>query len=166
MREDPVTTKQFAPPTVERREQLPVAGIGRRLPVNDFAGIPSLWQDFHAYDNVIPAQRGRTAYGVVSDMSASGDSYRYLAGVEVAVGAEVREPLRRITLPAGRWATFIHRGHITTIASTIRAIFGHALPAAGLVPRDNPDLLEVYRESFDPWSGVGGLELWVPICGQ
>lgn len=92
-------------------------------------------------------------------MSANGDSHVYLAGVEVAADTEVREPLRRITLPARIWATFTRRGHITTIMSTVHAIFAEALPAAGLVPSDDPDLLEVYPETFDPWSGLGGVEL-------
>lgn len=163
MRVDSAATRPLTPPAVLRRDRLSIAGIGRRLPVDDFAGIPSLWQEFHAFDNAIPEQRDRTAYGVVSDMSASGESYRYLAGVEVPVGTEVREPLQVITVPARRWAMVTHREHITTITSTIQAIFTEALHAAGLVPGEDPDLLEVYRETFDPWSGLGGVELWVPL---
>ncbi|RYB88565.1 AraC family transcriptional regulator [Nocardioides glacieisoli] len=163
MREDPAVLHRLAPPTVRRREQLLVAGISRRFPVDDFAGIPSLWQDLRAFDDVIPGQLGSTRYGVINDMSAGGADYMYLGGVEVAAGTEVHHPLSRIALPAGRWATFTHAGHITTIASTIRAIFVEALPAAGLTPQDAPDLLEIYPETFDPRSGLGGVELSVPL---
>lgn len=103
MREDPPASHRPAPPTVRRRTQLPVAGISRRFPVDDFAGIPSLWQDLRAFDGVIPGQRGTTRYGVISDMSAGGADYRYLGGVEVAADAEVHGPLSRTTLPAGPW---------------------------------------------------------------
>lgn len=163
MREDPVALHRIAPPTVVRREQLPVAGISRRFPVDDFACIPSLWQDLRAFDDAIPGQRGTTRYGVISNMSAGGTDYRYLAGVEIAASTEVHDPLSRTTLPAGRWATFTHAGHITTVTSTLRAIFVQALPAAGLTPHDTPDLLEIYPETFDPRSGLGGVELSVPL---
>jgi AraC family transcriptional regulator len=41
-------------------------------------------------------------------------------------------------------------------------VFGHALPAAGLAAGDMPDVLERYGESFDPRTGNGGFEIWVP----
>lgn len=165
MREDPEVTGRLPPPVVVRHAELHLAGIGRRFPVSDLAGIPSIWQELHTHDGAIPGRRGRTAYGVVSDMSAAGADYQYLAGVEVVPGTDVRKPLQRIVLPAQRWAVFQHRGHITTIAGTVRRIFARALPEAGLTPGDTPDLLEVYPESFDPWSGTGGLELWLPLRG-
>lgn len=163
---DPAASHRLGPPTVVRREPVVIAGISRRFPVKDFAGIPSLWQEFGAFDNAIPEQQGREAFGVVTDMSLNGDDYRYLAGVHVAADAHVREPLRRIKLPAGRWAMFTHTGHVSTIMSTIYTIFGEALPAAGLNPGEDPDLLEVYPETFDPWSGQGGIQLWVPLLAR
>lgn len=163
MRENPAAPHRLGPPSVVRREQMVIAGISQRFPVQDFAGIPSLWQEFRAFDNVIPEQQGHAAFGVVSDMSVSGADYMYLAGAQVAVGANVHEPLQRITLPARRWAMFTHTGHVTTILGTIHAIFAQALPAAGLSPGEDPDLLEVYPETFDPWTGQGGVELWVPL---
>lgn len=164
MREDPDVTGRLPPPAIVRHGELHLVGVGRRFPVDDLAGIPSVWQDLRAYDDAIPGRRGRTAYGVVGDMSAGADSYLYLAGVEVAPAADVRKPLRHIVLPAQHWAVFPHAGHITTIASTVQRIFAQALAEAGLTPGDTPDLLEVYPESFDPWTGTGGLQLWVPLA--
>lgn len=166
MRQDPAATRRLRPPTVVRHERMVIAGIGRRFPVEDFAGIPSLWQEFRAFDNTIPEQQGHRAFGVVSDMSTNGSDYRYVAGVQVTAGANTHEPLQRITLPAQRWAMFTHTGHITTIISTIHAIFAEALPTARLSPGENPDLLEVYPETFDPSTGRGGVELWVPLLEQ
>jgi AraC family transcriptional regulator len=68
-----------------------------------------------------------------------------------------------IRVPAQRWAVFRHGGQITTIASLIDQVFGQALPSAGLATADEPDLLERYDESFDPHTGQGGFEIWVPL---
>lgn len=122
------------------------------------------WSSRCAWIQPRPARSHRRPSSAASSATCQrGDSYRYLAGVEVSVGATVREPLQVIRVPARSWAMVTHREHITTITSTIQAVFAEALPAAGLVPGDDPDLLEVYRETFDPWSGLGGVELWVPL---
>ncbi len=163
LREDPETSASLPRPAIVRRSALQLAGINRRFPIDDFAGIPSLWQELHAYDGAIPGRCGHLAYGVVSDMSAAGNSYRYLAGVEVAPESEPRRPLHHLTLPAQRWAIITHHGHITTITDTVRKTFAQALPDAGLTPATEPDLLEVYTEAFDPWTGTGGLQVWVPL---
>jgi AraC family transcriptional regulator len=42
-------------------------------------------------------------------------------------------------------------------------VFVKALPAAGLAAGDMPDLLERYGESFNPWTGAGWFEIWVPV---
>ncbi len=54
MREDPDVTGRLPPPAIGRHGELHLAGVGRRFPVDDLAGIPSLWQDLRAYDDAIP----------------------------------------------------------------------------------------------------------------
>ena len=163
MREDPKLRISLPPPRTEKRGPLLIAGLGRRFAMTDFAGIPALWQEFRPHMGAIPRQKGRAAYGLVARTAADGDSYFYLAGVEVSDLSDLDDGFTGIRLPAQRWAIFTHRRHVTTIVSTIDAIFNDALPAAGLSPGDMPDLLECYGESFDPHTGYGGFEIWAPV---
>jgi AraC family transcriptional regulator len=163
LREDPVVPVHLPPPRLVSLGPLLIAGIGRRFADDDFAGIPALWQAFHPYLGAIPGQKGQTAYGLVAGTAAAGGTYFYLAGVEVSDLADLDSSFTGMRLPAQRWAVFPHEGHVTTIASTIHAVFAQALPAAGLTAGDMPDLLERYDGRFNPWTGAGGLEIWVPV---
>jgi AraC family transcriptional regulator len=163
LREDPRVQVDLPPPRFETPGPLSIAGLGRRFPSNDMAGIPALWQAFQPYIGAIHGQRGAAAYGLAGRMAADGDSFFYLAGVEVADLSDLDDGFTGIRLPAQRWAVFSHTGHVTTIASTIDTIFAEALPAAGLTHGEMPDLLERYDEGFDPRSGEGGFEIWVPV---
>jgi AraC family transcriptional regulator len=163
LREDPAVLVRLPPPRLVSLGPLLIAGLGRRFARDDFAGIPALWQEVHPHLGEIPGQKGSTAYGLFANVAAQGDTYVYLAGVEVSAFSDLDSNFTRIRLPTQRWAVFPHEGHITTIASTIHAVFAQALPASGLAPGDTPDLLERYGASFDSQTGEGGLEIWVPV---
>ena len=163
MRDDPKVRVNLPPPRIATRGPLLLAGLGRRFAINDLAGIPALWQELNPHLGFIPGQKGAVAYGLAARMSADGESLFYLAGVEVKDLSDLGDGFTGIRLPAQRWAIFSHRDHVTTIASTIDAIFVEALPAAGLRHGDMPDVLERYGENFDPRTGEGGFEIWVPV---
>ncbi|PLP56748.1 AraC family transcriptional regulator [Mesorhizobium loti] len=162
LREDPNVTVRLPLPRVETPGPLLIAGIGRRFACDDLAGIPALWQEFAPHLDTIPGRRSTAAYGLVTGAGVD-DSYFYLAGVEVRDVDDLDAGLTGIRLPAQRWAVSRQDGHITTISATIHAIFSQALPEAGLTPGDIPDLLERYGEDFDPVTGTGGFEIWIPV---
>lgn len=162
LREDPKVSVSLPPPRIETPGPLLIAGLGRRFASDDFAGIPALWQEFTPHLGAIPGQKGKATYGLVTGVGA-GDGYFYLAGVEMRTLADLDGTFTGIRLPAQRWAAFRHAGHVTTIAATIHAVFTQALPAGGLIPGDMPDLIERYGEGFDPVTGAGGFEIWVPV---
>jgi AraC family transcriptional regulator len=163
MREDPKVVVDLPSPRLETRGPLLIAGLGRRFPVNDLAGIPALWQELHPHLGYVPGQKGAVAYGLAARLAADGESLFYLAGVEVHDLSDLDDGFTGLKLPAQRWAVFPHCGHVTTIGSTIDAIFGEALPAAGLKHGDMPDLLERYDTNFSSQTGAGGFEIWVPV---
>jgi len=163
LREDPKLDVDLPPPRLETLGPLVIAGLGRRFAVDDLAGIPALWQELRPHLGFIPGQKGTIAYGLAARMAADGESLFYLAGVEVSDLSDLDDGFTGIKLPAQRWAVFPHRGHVTTIASTIDAIFSEALPAAGLKHGDMPDLLERYDANFSPQTGAGGFEIWAPV---
>ena len=54
------------------------------------------------------------------------------------------------------------REHISTIRRTVNTIWNHWLPASGMKAADAPNF-ERYDEKFDPLTGNGGLEIWIPV---
>jgi len=74
-----------------------------------------------------------------------------------------------LQLPARRYAIFAHRGHVSTLQQTIAAIFSQWLPQSG--QRVTPPaagalgFIERYGEGFNPQSGRGDIEVWLPLAG-
>jgi AraC family transcriptional regulator len=59
---------------------------------------------------------------------------------------------------------FTHRKHFSSIPKTIEAIWNKWLPNSGYTPAESPSF-ERYTEEYDPKTGTGGTEIWVPIKG-
>jgi AraC family transcriptional regulator len=57
---------------------------------------------------------------------------------------------------------FTHADHISTIRRTVNTIWNRWLPQSGMKVADAPNF-ERYDERFDASTGVGGLEIWVPV---
>ena len=65
-------------------------------------------------------------------------------------------------LPAREYAVFTHRDHVSTIDTTIDKIWNEWVPQAGLKVASAP-CFERYGEEFDPQTGMGGMEIWIPL---
>jgi AraC family transcriptional regulator len=139
-----------------------VAGLCTRYEYENKDGIPAQWQRFNDYVGNIEGEVGGVAYGVCTNSDATG--FDYIAGVEVTDFSNVDRELARIRIPAQRYAVFSHRDHISTIRNTIQAIWGDWLPKSGYELADAP-VLERYGAEFDPDTGSGGLEIWLPLKG-
>jgi AraC family transcriptional regulator len=140
-----------------------VAGVGDRFSHDNGAGIPGLWQRFHQAVEGIPGRIGNVAYGVCCNGDDAGN-FDYIAGVEVADFSDLPREFSRVRIPAQKYAVFTHGDHISTIRRTVNTIWNHWLPASGFEIADAPNF-ERYDENFDPQTGNGGLEIWVPIKG-
>jgi AraC family transcriptional regulator len=151
----------IAPPRFETGKAMLVAGIGDRFNHDNGAGIPGLWQRFHQYVQSFPGRIGPVAYGVCTNGDDAGN-FDYIAGVEVADFSDLPREFSRVRIPEQRYAVFSHTDHISTIRRTISSIWNHWLPSSGHKLADAPSF-ERYDDKFDPVSGNGGLEIWVPI---
>jgi AraC family transcriptional regulator len=160
---DSTATDHLSPPRFETSKPLLVAGIGDRFSHENSAGIPGLWQRFHQTVADLPGRVGQVAYGVCCNGDDAGN-FDYIAGVEVTDFSDLPREFMRVRIPAQKYAVFTHREHISTIRRTINAIWNHWLPASGFQVADAPNF-ERYDENFDPKTGNGGLEIWVPIKG-
>jgi len=149
------------PPRFETGQALLVAGLGERISQHNGAGIPGLWQRFHQSVDHIPGRIGKVAYGVCCNGDDAGN-FDYIAGVEVADFSDLPREFSRIRIAAQRYAVFSHGDHVSTIRRTINTIWNHWLPASGLKVADAPNF-ERYGETFDPLTGHGGFEIWVPV---
>ena len=60
------------------------------------------------------------------------------------------------------YAVFTHAEHVSTIRGTMNAIWNSWLPTSGYQAADAPGL-ERYDEKFNPETGLGGFEIWIPV---
>jgi AraC family transcriptional regulator len=150
-------------PRFETGKSMLIAGVGERYNhcEGGGAGIPNQWQRFHQCVDSIPDRVGKVAYGVCCNGDDSGN-FDYIAGVEVADFSDLPREFARVRIPAQQYAVFTHSEHISTIRRTVNTIWNHWLPASGMKAADAPNF-ERYDEKFDPATGDGGLEIWVPV---
>jgi AraC family transcriptional regulator len=153
----------LAPPRFEDGKPLLIAGLNERYNREASLGIPAQWQRFNEYFGKVPGQIGNIAYGVCYNADDSGN-FDYLCGVEVSDFSSVPAELNRVRVPAQHYAVFTHREHIASIRRTWNTIWNAWLPNSGHTPADAPNF-ERYSEQFNPVTGMGGLEIWLPLKG-
>ncbi|MDE5461046.1 helix-turn-helix domain-containing protein [Bradyrhizobium sp. CSS354] len=158
---DSTIADKLAVPRFETTKAFLVAGINERISCDNGAAIPGLWQRFHQEVADIPVRVGSVAYGVCCNGDDAGN-FDYIAGVEVDDFSELPRRFGRIRIPEQRYAVFTHADHVASIRRTVNAIWNQWLPASGLKAADAPNF-ERYDEKFDPATGNGGLEIWIPV---
>ncbi len=151
---------------MEDRKTLLVAGLMKSYSAETASDIPLLWQQVIPHFGKIPGQMDRKAYGVIYNLNDPA-GFAYLAGVEVSNASDIPEELNVVRIPDVTYAVFPHPGSVSTLKHTISAIWNEWLPASGLkaarADEEMPDILEQYGEGFDPATGTGDIEVWVPI---
>lgn len=157
---------KLEPPRFENGKPLLIAGLRKIYSTDEMRDIPEQWQSFAPHIGKIPGQVGRTAYGVCWQVTDS-VNIEYLSGVEVSTFAGMRDNFTVISLPAAKYAVFPHRAHVSKLYETCDAI-SRWLPESGhqsatATGAETPAFFERYSEEFDPQTGMGGMEVWVPI---
>lgn len=155
------TLINLEPSRFEGMRTLLIAGLKESYNIETSSDIPAQWQHFGPYIGKIPGQVCRTAYGVRCNGDDAGN-IDYICGVEVSDFSLLPADLSRLRIPGQRYAVFSHRGHISRIRSTWHTIFDKWLPTSGYEVVDAPDF-ERYGEDFDPRTGTGIVEIWIPI---
>ena len=152
---------ELAPPRFETLRLTVFGGLVERHKCESAAGIPNQWQRFAPHLGMIPRRRGPETYGVVYNFDGDGN-FDYMCGVEIAGSPDLPAGLTTLTVPEQNYAVFTHRGHVAGIRSTISAIWSKWFPESGYKTVDAPTL-ERYGPEFNPVTGMGGFEIWVPI---
>jgi AraC family transcriptional regulator len=138
-----------------------LAGLSQRYGCDDKSGISGQWMRFGPHIGSVPNQTGADAYGAVTNHDDAG-SFDYFAAVEVSSFDDLPADFARLRVPAQRYAVFQYDGHIAAISAAFAWIWGAWIPSSGHAPADAP-VLERYAPSFNPVTGMGGVEIWVPV---
>jgi AraC family transcriptional regulator len=158
---DSTVLDHLNPPRFETSKPLLIAGVGEPInPENGGAGIPNQWQRFHQLVDDIPGRIGKMAYGVCNGDDVG--NFEYIAGVEVIDFSDLPRKFSRVRIPEQKYVVFTHSEHVSTIRRTINTVWNHWLPISGLKAAEAPNF-ERYDGNFDPLTGNGGFEIWVPI---
>ena len=138
-----------------------LVGMSEHYSCESSAGVPAQWQKFLPHFPNVPGQLDRKAYGAMYHFDDEGN-FDYLCGVEVADFSRVPEDWATLRLPAAKYAVFTHPEHISTIRRTWATIWDSWLPSSGHEVADAPHF-ELYDESFNSQTGMGGVEIWIPL---
>jgi AraC family transcriptional regulator len=156
---------QLEAPRMENGKALRIAGFREHYTSETMKNIPELWMRFAPRIGNIPGQVGRVAYGLCFN-ALSPDGMDYLAGVEVSSSSDLPGDFSVANIPAQKYAVFSHREHVSKLYETLDAIHKW-LPGSGLEVAGGtagaPDFFERYSEEFNPQTGMGGMEVWVPV---
>src|SRR5262245_41648507 len=151
-------------PRFEQGREMTVAGISARYSFDTRAKIPEQWQRFAPRMGKVPGQVGKDSYGVCWNVSPGGN-FDYLSGVEVGRPTDLPQDLVHLRLAPRAYAVFTHPETVASIGTTIDKIWKEWVPQAGLKIGAAP-CFERYTEEFDPKSGKGGMEIWIPLDGE
>jgi AraC family transcriptional regulator len=129
--------------------------------------VSAQWHDFAAVAGRIAALPPRLGYGVGLHQREDAETFEYFCGFAVEGLVYVPRGFVALALPRLTVAVFEHREHVSLLRATIELIFATVLPMAGLEPADEDvcaaAFIQRYTEAFDPGTGLGGIEVLVPI---
>lgn len=140
-----------------------IAGLCDRYRFASSNGIQGQWLRFGASMSSISGRIGSATYGVILPVPGFADGFDYLAGVEVPGTENLPHELSHEQVPAGQYAVFEHRGHVSDIKAAWDTVWTRWLPQSGLEVVDTPILFEEYGADFDPQKAEGVVGLWVPV---
>jgi len=153
--------QQLGSPRFENGRAMLIAGFNETYTFESRVNIPKQWCRFAEHLGKVPGQVGTDSFGVCWNFK-EGCGFDYLTGVEVSQADNLPAGFSQVNLPAQRYAVFTHQGHVSTIDKAIEAIWNGWLPSSGYEMAESPSF-ERYTKEFNPQTGMGGIEIWLPI---
>lgn len=140
-----------------------LVGLSAPCSFNETVHIPAQWQRFMStYYEDIPNKVERMPIGMCEPPDDEG-SFRYVCAAEVRTFESRCKELSYFEIEPRTYAVFAHNDHVSTIFDTYTAIWNEALPALARLVADGP-VLEFHNDAFDPNSGLGGIQICVPLA--
>ena len=155
------------PARFEQKSTMRIAGLRLRLDDKAAQKIPELWQQLAPHLGKVSSQVGNADYGLCIRVDDSNSCFDYLAGMEIGDRSGVPTEWSEVTLPEQQYAVFTHHQHVSQLRQTIHNIFDQWLLASGYVhAAGGPGMvhfIERYGDTFNPQTGNGDIELWLPV---
>lgn len=153
------TTLGLSPPRYEHGKPLTLTGTELHYRFEERSNIPAQWQQFMDILSEQWPAAGDT-FGVCTRMD--NDGFDYMCAVEPAAQMTAPDSFTQLQIPAQFYAVFPHEGHVSELPELIDKIWSEWLPQSGLKAVTAPSF-ERYTERFNPQTGTGGMELWLPV---
>jgi AraC family transcriptional regulator len=149
-------------PQLRTLGRLKLAGLPMLCSYNETIQIPAHWQRFmSAFYEDIPRKLDQMPIGMCEPPDDDG-CFKYVCAAQVEAFGETTDRLAYVEVEARTYAVYAHDGHVSTIFDTYSEIWNEALPALARRVANGP-VLEFHRDDFDPATGLGGLEIWIPL---
>lgn len=154
-------TPKIKDPKIVELQSKQFIGLKENYDCSSPSGIPDQWQKFSQYLGHIEGQVSSDAYGICYNFDDK-NRFDYLACVEVSSARLSYDKLISYELKPNTYAVFSHAGHVSEIRAVFSAIWNHWFPNSKYKSLEAPNL-EKYGKNFDPRTGNGGFEIWIPI---
>ncbi len=148
-------------PRFEQGPELLIAGVNQSYSMETRIGIPQQWKRFVSQAASIPEKKRTTFYGVCWNTKPD-CGFDYMTGVEVANTNNLPKQFASLKLDSRRYAVFAHTAHVSAIPKTIDIIWSKWAPECGLKVASAP-CFERYTSEFNATTGMGGMEIWIPL---
>ena len=150
-------------PRFENGQAMLIAGLRGHFTDANWAGIPAQWDRLVSFGK-IPGAVGPVHYGLCFNLPGGFD---YLCGVGVAGVPGLPAEFSHANIPAQKYAVFTHHEHVAKLHDTLDTIWRHWFPSSGheiaLPANGAPGFFERYGPGFNPVSGKGDIEVWIPV---
>lgn len=154
-------------PKTVNRDQIKLVGM-QYIGNNENGEIPQLWESFITRAKEIGGTiNNRAFYGVCECICEGpckcgmGGDFLYIAAVEVSEFDGVPEGMVTKTIPAAKYAVFIHKGSLDGLCDTMNSIYCKWIPESKITPNQK-FCFEYYDERFDN-SPNSELDIYVPV---
>lgn len=155
-----MTSTTSLEPRIEQRPAMHLVGTICDYAFADGDMLRALPQQWAAFGPLIPkveAAGPPIAFGVALP-AGDPSCFRYMAAVPAKPDAAPPPGMSVVDLPARSYLAFPHHGHVSTLNRTV------AVACAGREPSARgPSFLEYYGPGFDPATGRGDIEVWLPL---
>ena len=152
--------------------EIKVVGLGAKFisamspDKNNSDVIPKLWHQFIQRIDQIPNRKDHASLGLVERLPTADKSHPdalfYIAAAQVTDLDRVPTGMIHRVIPAGRYASFTHKGKLDSLPQTMKSIFVSWLPTSGVQLRPTPEI-ELYDERFNPGSEQSEFDILLPV---
>lgn len=160
----PIMDRILTAPKIEQMKSMHFAGPVVCYDMETRGRIPAQWEAYNVTGVRAPALEPQRYYGTIANVSETGETFDYLCGQQVLAATHLPAGFQRFTLPAGSWARFATKGHISTMSAVWSEVINHWMTQPDYRPRKGASV-EYYPPEFDGVTGNGGFEVWLPIEG-